>query len=199
MSRRGTKPKPSIGQQLTFNFRKPLSERIAESKTKTIEKLKKRKRTIENMKRKMNERNAERKATLNKIKILQASAQKGLNKIRAIEIREAAKKGKYLPLPKFNPNNSKMKPKLIAFARKIDLERIKIIGAERFRQDWVTIDARRRTIANAQNKKARNFSTTSTAYVWDIYRIGQDMIASGNKMQQSLGTQLVAEVNNLFN
>jgi len=196
-------------QQLTFErqlFKKPLPERLAQAKAKTLQKLKERNASIESTKKylELNERymgSTERhleEAELNEMRKKQSSTQKGLSKIRAIEIRESLKKGKYLRLPEFNPNNAKMKPKLIAFAKKIDLERIKIIGAEQFRQDWVVVDARRRDTASGYNDRVRNFSASSVAYVWDIYRIGQGMVAEGNKLQQKLGLQLIEEVHKLF-
>lgn len=195
--------------QLNFErqlFRKPLTQRLAESKARTLQKLKERSASVEATKKYLEINSRQMGSTermleeteLRQIENRQRIAQKGLNKMRVIEIRESLKKGRFLPLPEFNPNNKQMKPKLIAFAKKIDLEKVKIIGAEQFRQDWVILDARRRDTASGFNDRVRNFSASSKAYVWDIYRIGQGMVAEGNKLQQKLGTELIGEVYKLF-
>lgn len=198
-------------QQLTFErqlFKKPLPERLAQAKAKTLQKLKERNASIEATKKYLELNSREMSSTeriieeaeLTEMRKKQSSLQKGLSKIRAIEIRESLKKGKYLRLPEFNPNNAKMKPKLIVLAKKINLRSVlsEVNGVNQFNQDWEAVNSRRENTMSGQTNRIRNFSTSATAYVWDVYRTGQDLINHGNKQQQRAGIKLIEEVHKLF-
>lgn len=210
---------PIQGKQLTFfgklfaKPKKPFNERATALREKIRQRLKTNAKEMENEKEYIlknerilnsSERNAERRELEREQRSVERN-QKRLAKVNNLQLKEAltrikksSLKRKLLVLPDKKLTNQVDKEKVVQFVKSIPLSNIINVCGESFREDWETINYRKRDILSHERKKSRSFVKSTNEYLYDLYRISQNLAERGNETQRKYGLILFVTIEELM-